>query len=96
MGEEPTDTGAAHESVTDKRPGFAYNDCGADGAAPANGDAETEDVNEPVPMTFTAATRNKYVVPFERPVTVVANAVETPSANVVNVDGAVDTAYCTT
>jgi len=38
----------------------------------------------PVPTTLTAATRNEYLLPFVKPVTIADVAFDTPSANVVH------------
>jgi len=43
-------------------------------------------VYAPVPIAFTAATRNTYVVPLVSPVTVALVAVDVPSANVFHVE----------
>ncbi|MFZ9911270.1 MAG: hypothetical protein ACO3F1_04260 [Ilumatobacteraceae bacterium] len=55
---------------------------GALGALTCHGTAVADPDAAPTPTELAALTRNEYVVPFVRPVTVAVSAVETPSSNV--------------
>ena len=67
-------------AVADVMVGIAVN-VAADGVT-----LELADDHAPCPTAFTAATRNVYPVPFDKPVTVALAAVDVPSLNVVHVD----------
>ena len=67
---------------------------GAVNVGGATGVARTGDAATPVPIAFTAETRNEYCVPFVRPITVAARAVDAVCAKTVHVE-LVLTAYST-
>lgn len=82
---EPLFAGAPHVSDACSAPAAAVTALGAD--ANVNGVLEADAaLYAPVPMAFTAATRNTYAVPLVRPVTVAEAVEEIASANVVHVE----------
>jgi hypothetical protein len=68
---------------------------GAFGTVPVGEIEELAVLYEPVPTDVTAATRNRYPVPFESPETVVESVADVPSENVVQVEPEL-LLYCTT
>lgn len=66
----PLATGADHDNVAWPFPCVATNVCGTVGIVA--GVALTGALAVPAPTAFTPLTRNRYVVPFVRPVTVAA------------------------
>ena len=79
----PPFEGAVHVSVAWEVPAVAARLVIADGTVAGVALATLE--VEPVPIEFTALTRNSYVTPFVNPVTVAPVAVLVPSLNVENV-----------
>ncbi len=78
IAEPPFCAGADHDKRTARSIAVALSDCGEVGT-PITADAD--DDASLVPPLVTARTRNRYVVPLLRPVTVAEVATETPSLN---------------
>lgn len=82
----PIVDGDHHDNDTRSRPITLDKKRGAPGNPGMLGVAETVVENAPRPAEFTALTRNAYITPFVRPVTVADGDADVPSANVVHVD----------
>ena len=85
--EPPFWLGAVQRSDTCAAPAVALRPVGALGTPTA---ARTTSLEGLLPAEFTALTRNEYVTPLVRPVTVADVAVDTPSLNVDHVEPLLD------
>ncbi len=82
IGVPPLEAGALKAAWTNWLPTVRPVRFGAVGTA--SGVAEARELVGPVPAAFTAATRNRYVVPLVSPPTTAVGAADTPSTAVVH------------
>ena len=80
IADPPLLAGALHVNETCVLPAVPATEVGALGTV--RGVTDPDVAVAPVPIVFTALTRNVYAVPFTKPVTVALAAVDVPSANV--------------